>query len=1211
MLRYALLSAFTLLCCSPVIAQDSLQATIILIGDAGQLTNGKQPVISSVIKNIPLDAKSTVIFLGDNLYSKGLPDNTIPTYAVAKAPLDSQIVINKGKDAKVYFIPGNHDWANGASTGYESILRVQAYIDFLGNDKVKMFPRDGCPGPVEVKINEEITLVMIDSEWWLEGPNKPGIESDCDQKTEAEVLSSLDDILSQNSRKLVLLATHHPFKTYGPHGGYFTLKQHIFPFTDINPKLYIPLPVIGSAYPLTRAVFGTTQDLKHPLYQNLIHKVTNVVNKHQNVIFVSGHEHTLQVIQDSSYNYLVSGAGSKTNRVSKGPNSLFAAQKNGYMTLQISKNKNVIVNVYEVEDSVTKEVFTKNILNFSTIDPPEAPDTLRKVEFVYKDSVLISASDKYKFPSGFRKVVLGNNYRKEWSTPVMMKVFNINKEHGGFTIESLGGGKQTKSLKLKDKNGEEWALRSIDKDPEKAIPASFRGTFAANIVQDAISASHPYAPLTVPVLAKAENVLQSTPRLFFVPNDPSFGIYQKTFANSVVMLEQRDPTPDHTDSKSTFTVINKLYDDNDNHVKQGDILEARILDMLIGDFDRHADQWKWGVSDTGKGKLYYPIPRDRDQAYFYSDGLLINLVSFFSIPYLNGFKEHFHNINKFNTVAKDFDRIFLNGLSEQNWDTALSKFQNRMTDDVIEKAMKQFPPEIYAMDGKVIGDKLKSRRNEIKKEGMKYYKFLAKSVTISGSNKNEFFHVQNDKGQVQVSVFKKKDESDSTALMYRRTFDPKETKELIFFGLNGEDKFTIDPDVNAKMDIRIVGGKGKDTFQLQGRSRKFIYDLNTEKNYIQYAQNTRNYTSANPAVLNYTNNDFKYNRFVFPLLNAGYNAEDKFLIGLAAISTTHGFRKDPFKTNQKLSTLFAPFRNAYQVNYKGEFTGLILRKDLVVQADYFKPTLNNFFGYGNESYFDKTKPLSYYRVRYQSFKADVLLRNKITSFASFSIGPSFIHYGASYADNDKRIISNSSLYDSASIFHDRDYAGGKFKFDVDYIDNPLFPKRGITWYTNFVAVAGVSKLKNDLTRLESDMTIYANVTGNSKVTAILRFGGGKIFSKDPQYFQLLTQGAENYNRGYRKNRFAGDGSAYTGAEIRYRLFKSHSYILPGEFGLQGFYDIGRVWLKGENSRKWHDSYGGGVYFAPFNIVLVSALVGFSPESQLFNFTIGSKFNLTF
>ena len=209
---------------SMVTAQDSIQARIVLIGDAGQLTKGRHPVVAAVKNHIPLNEKTTVVFLGDNLYKTGLPDNSLPTYDIAKAPLDSQIQIAGKSKAKVYFVPGNHDWANGGSLGFESILRVQSYIDFLSNDNVHMYPRDGCPGPVEVSISKDVVLVMMDSQWWIHLNDKPGIESDCPFKTKAEVLTALDDILSRNSQKLVLLALHHTFRSYSPHGGYFTLK---------------------------------------------------------------------------------------------------------------------------------------------------------------------------------------------------------------------------------------------------------------------------------------------------------------------------------------------------------------------------------------------------------------------------------------------------------------------------------------------------------------------------------------------------------------------------------------------------------------------------------------------------------------------------------------------------------------------------------------------------------------------------------------------------------------------------------------------------------------------------------------------------------------------------------------------------------------------------------------------------------------------------
>ena len=146
-----------------------------------------------------------------------------------KAVLDSQIHIADNTKAKVYFMPGNHDWNNGNPRGWEAIVRQQQYVDNTGRENVKFYPEDGCPGPVEVNITPDVTLIIMDSQWWVHPYDKPGIESDCPYKTKTEVLTQLDNILSRNSKKLVLFAVHHTFRSFGIHGGYFKLKQHIFP----------------------------------------------------------------------------------------------------------------------------------------------------------------------------------------------------------------------------------------------------------------------------------------------------------------------------------------------------------------------------------------------------------------------------------------------------------------------------------------------------------------------------------------------------------------------------------------------------------------------------------------------------------------------------------------------------------------------------------------------------------------------------------------------------------------------------------------------------------------------------------------------------------------------------------------------------------------------------------------------------------------------
>src|SRR6185436_7132740 len=106
-------------------SQDSLLTRIILLGDGGQFTNGRQPVFDAVRKNIPLDKKTIVLILGDNVYKVGLPDDQVIDYNMAKSVLDSQVSLVENTPSKLYMIPGNHDWNNGGQHGFQTIEREQ------------------------------------------------------------------------------------------------------------------------------------------------------------------------------------------------------------------------------------------------------------------------------------------------------------------------------------------------------------------------------------------------------------------------------------------------------------------------------------------------------------------------------------------------------------------------------------------------------------------------------------------------------------------------------------------------------------------------------------------------------------------------------------------------------------------------------------------------------------------------------------------------------------------------------------------------------------------------------------------------------------------------------------------------------------------------------------------------------------------------------
>jgi hypothetical protein len=1087
-------------------------------------------------------------------------------------------------------------------------------VDLHGDGQIEFFPKGGCPGPVEVSISDDIVLVMMDSQWWIHENDKPGVESDCDFKTTDEVIGELEEILNRNFNKLVLLAMHHPFKSNGPHGGYFTIKQHIFPFTDNRENLYIPLPVIGSAYPIARSVFGTPQDIKHPNYQNMINSIMGVVKDHPHVIMVAGHEHTLQLLQDSSYNFIISGAGSKTNRVSPGGSAKYVARSLGFAELDILKNKSARVSFFTFDqtkpDSV-KMAYTQNIIDYSKL-PPLAKDTVKPVAYIYQDYVVAPASTKYKKVSKIQRAFNGDNYRQEWSTPVRLKEFNVNKEKGGFKITGVGGGKQTKSLKLIDKDGREWSLRTIDKDPEKAIPVNFRQSFASNIVQDLISAAHPYAPLAIPTMADTTGILVSMPEFFYVPDDPALGYYRPLFANKVCMLERKDPA-EKDDSKSTLSLFNKMREDNDHTVDQGKVLTARLLDMLVADWDRHFDQWRWSTQDTGQGKTYVPIPRDRDQAFFYSDGIILKLVARRKIPFLKGLRYDIPKINELNYVAKDFDRMFLNGLDENQWKATITKFTTELSDAKIDEAIHQMPPEIYAINGKKITDKLISRRNILYDKALRYFRFISQEVEVLGSNQNEFFRFSKQNDSLKLIVYSYRKKADTSFVMYQRVFDPRITKEVRVFGFNGADRFEIDSGLNSTIRIRMIGGRGNDSFNIKSPLKTYVYDNTNEQNYLQAPRRTKNLFSSDPNVNEYRISSYRYPIKRYPRFIAGFNGDDALFLGTGFWFTNYKFRKEPYASNHRLTALFALIRKAYQIKYNGELIDAFGKTDVLINAGITSPVLNNFYGFGNSSKIDHSQSDRFYRVRYRQIETDILFRQNPFSILSISAGPTFYAYWNKRGNNQHYILGNpeSVGLNSSEVYSTKTYLGAKISADLDNLNSDLFPTRGIRWTNKFTLLEPLTTNTSALTRLESDMVIYASLKIPAKVIGVIKMGGGHIFNDSIEYFQALSLGQNNVLRGFRKNRFSGHSVAYGSLELRIKLFDSRSYIFPGQVGLIAFDDIGRVWYKGEKSKKWHNVTGGGIYYNPFNLIIVSATIGVSTEETVFNFSLGTKFNLTF
>lgn len=1188
-------------------AQSKVVQRIFLVGDAGELDNGKHPVCDWLKQNIDWnDSSNTIVYLGDNIYPQGMPAEGSKSYNISKTIIDYQVSVVKDKNSKAYFVPGNHDWRRGKEGGLQQLLNAQQYIESLQLPNVQQLPTNGCPGPVEVKIADNIILVCMDSEWWLEQNQKPGIESDCDFKNEDEVISALKDIINSNPDKMIILAMHHPFHTHGEHGGYYTIKQHIFPFTDLSDNLYIPLPIIGSAYPIARGVFGTVQDVKNPLYRNFIEKTEDLIKNHPNVVHVAGHEHTLQLFKQDSVTYVVSGAGSKNTRVKHADNTIFAESKKGFAVIEVNENGTADVKFYTVEESKGLEQPIYAFALPAIQSKQESEETTKAIVESFPDSVTVVAEKNFK-AGAFKRFLLGPNYREEWSEPIRVKVFDIDNVLGGLKPLRRGGGHQSRSLRLEDSTGKQWVLRSVQKFvTDAALPPDLRGTIAKDLVTDGVSASYPYAALSVPPLADAAGVPHATPVLYYVPDDPRLGKFRGDFANMLCLLEEREPGG-YKKTSSTDDMVKELQKDNDNSIDQHEILRARLLDMFMMDFDRHEDQWRWTYNKKeDKGKEFFVLPRDRDQPFFVSKGVIPafarqNYIS----PQIQGFRTHARNIRTYNFNGKNFDRAFMNELTEEDWKKMTQDFLSTMTDTVIEEALHRQPSELLKYSNNKIIQKLKDRRKYFPDEMEVYYKFISKIVNITGSNKNELFDItRNEDGTVLVKVFKINKEGEQSEKMYERKFDPAVTKELRLYGLDGNDKFVFKGTGN-KIKVRVIGGAGEDTFESNASApaaKTLVYDLNTENNQFTGNDNLRKKLSDDPAVNSYQRLYYKYNLRI-PFLSASYNVDDGIYLGASMRFINQGFRKTPFKTQHAISISHSLSTNAYNIKYYGDFISVFGKTDLLIRSELKAPNnVTNFFGYGNASVYNKQQPekIKYYRARFTVGDIALLLRKNMGKTLSVNLGPAFQFYSIDLDNNFNRFITKTNLngLDSSTLYKNKTWLGGQLGLNIDNRNNKILPTRGVNWQTSLKAYKGLKDgTAKDYTQLNSDFAIYISFPGNTNFVIAERFGAGINFGNYEFFQAQYLSGTENL-RGYRKYRFAGTSMLYNNLELRIKLADFRTYLFPGSIGLLGFFDTGKVWVKNDPSSMWHKGFGGGLWLAPMKKIVISASYAGSNEGGL-------------
>lgn len=319
---------------------SQIDATLFLVGDAGApaAPPDSEPVLVALREAAAAVPSPVIVFLGDNVYPRGMPDSGAAGRPEAERRLSAQLAVLHATGARGLFVPGNHDWDREGPDGWEAVRREERFIATSGA-RVALLPRDGCPGPAIVDVGAAVRLVALDTQWWLQGASKPEHPgSSCPTDSQDEVIDSLRAALRTAGTRTVVVVAHHPLISGGPHGGHFGWRDHLFPLRNVKPWLWLPLPLVGSAYPIARESGISTQDVSSAAYRRMRAALDSAFTGRPPLIYAAGHDHALQVIAGTSARYeVVSGAGTFGHRseVATLEGTRFARSASGFMRIDV------------------------------------------------------------------------------------------------------------------------------------------------------------------------------------------------------------------------------------------------------------------------------------------------------------------------------------------------------------------------------------------------------------------------------------------------------------------------------------------------------------------------------------------------------------------------------------------------------------------------------------------------------------------------------------------------------------------------------------------------------------------------------------------------------------------------------------------------------------------------------------------------------------
>jgi hypothetical protein len=786
---------------------------------------------------------------------------------------------------------------------------------------------------------------------------------------------------------------------------------------------------------------------------------------------------------------------------------------------------------------------------------------------------VVVAGARYE-AGGTHTFLLGDGYRDLWATPIEVPVLDLDSFSGGLTVTAAGARLENRSLQLVDPSGRRYLFRALEKDAGRALPPEWSGSGVAALAHDQTSAQLPAGVLVVDALLEAAGVRHATSRLVVMGDSPRLGGWRTVFAGMLGTLEdvvdsraatQVPGFEDVAESIGSAQLFERRFASAaPNGVDADAYLRARLLDFLVGDWNRNPVHWRW--VRLAADRPWEPVSVAHDQAFSRYGGFVRAAVRRGSRLPLTSFDDGYGDLLRLVWEGLAMDRLFLASLDEPAWKRGVAELVGRLPDSVIDDAVGRLPAAYAHRRGTFLAQALKARRDALPKLAHDFYRLLAREAEVVGSDASESAEIVRTPETLALRLRATPD----GPVFFARDFVPDATKEVRLFLRGGDDDASVRGEGPIK--LRVIGGAGHDVLDDAGGHTRF-YDQPGGFE-VHLGPGTQIHTRPYPEAASPSEESARdwSNEWGVPIW-LGVNGDTGVFVGAGISHERYGFRKTPYATSHRLRAGYAFEPKKGRADYEGDFRRAASETHFTVQAYASGIEVLRFYRFGNET--DSKAPDDFYKTDQAQYSLTPLMHWRIARGLDLSTGPR-LRYNDTPVQAD-RLIGQVQPY---GVGHFGTVAA-QADLAWDRRDSAIFPVHG-TWIAGGGSVTPAVWSVDD-TYGEVHGFAGGATTARVPFRAILlgRVGGSQVFGRYP-FFDAAALGGSFDDltiRGLRGGRYTGDARAYANAEIRVPLARI-AVLAPADFGVLAFSDVGRVFYDGESSHKWHVGAGGGVWVAP-------------------------------